>query len=274
VPGTAARSAKSLEGDGYMRLLAYVNIALAAALLGGMVLFQEIGFRIGATAPIGGVSRAGADLIEAGVFGLLGLLLAFQFARAGSRLQYRRTVTADEANAIGTAYLRLDLLTPERQPALRDLFRRYADARIRAWAKVPDLRAVKAEIAAARQLQTEIWSAAVAAVACESSLAAALLLIPALNEMFDVGTAREVAAWTHAPGLVIVFLFVVALLSAVLSGYAMSAAGHRDWLHALVFAAVVTGTVFVILDMEFPGVGLIRVGAADRAMTQARRAMD
>jgi hypothetical protein len=257
-----------------MRLLAYVNLVLAAALLGGMVLFQEIGFRIGRTMAPGEVSQAGADLVEAGVFGLLGLLLAFQFARAGGRLQYRRTVTAEEANAIGTAYLRLDLLTPERQPALRDLFRRYADARIRAWAKVPDLRAVGAELAVARKLQTEIWSAAVAAVACESSLAAVLLLLPALNEMFDVATAREVAARTHAPGLVIVFLFVVALLSAVSAGYAMSAAGRRDWFHVLVFAAVVTGTIFVILDMEFPGVGLIRVGAADRAMTQARQAMD
>jgi hypothetical protein len=257
-----------------MRLLAYMNIGLAVALFGGMVLFQEIGFYIGRTTAMGEVSRAGADLIEAGVFGLLGLLLAFQFGRAGTRLQYRRTVTAQEANAIGTAYLRLDLLSAERQPALRDLFRRYADARIRAWAKVPDLRAVEAELAGARQLQTEIWSAAVTAAAREPSLGAVLLLVPALNEMFDVATAREVAARTHAPGLVIVFLFGVALLSAVLAGYAMSATGRRDWLHAFVFAALVTGTIFVILDMEFPGIGLIRVGAADRAMSQARQAMD
>jgi hypothetical protein len=269
-----SRQNERLEGNGYMRLLTHLNMGLAVALFFGMVLFQEIGFYIGRTTAIGEVSRAGADLVEAGVFGLLGLLLAFQFARAGGRLQYRRVLTAEEANAIGTAYLRLDLLTAERQPALRDLFRRYADARIRAWAKVPDLRAVEVELAVARKLQAEIWSAAAAALAWESSLAAALLLVPALNEMFDVATAREVAARTHAPGLVIVFLFGVALLSAVLSGYAMSAAGHRDWLHALVFAAVVTGTIFVILDMEFPGIGLIRVGAADRAMIQARQAMD
>jgi hypothetical protein len=257
-----------------MHLLRYANIGLATALFLGMVLLQEVGFRLGRAMAVADVFRAGADLIEAAVFGLLGLLLAFQFARAGSRLGYRRGLTVQEANAIGTAYLRLDLLTAERQPALRDLFRRYADARIRAWAKVPNLQAVEAEIAVARKLQTEIWSAAVAAAAWESSLAVALLLVPALNEMFDVATARGVAARTHAPGLVIAFLFSVALLSAALAGYATSAAGRRDWLHALIFAALVTGTIFVILDMEFPGIGLIRVGAADRAMIQARQSMD
>ena len=257
-----------------MHLLWYINIGLAVALFAGMVLLQEIGFRLGRTVKASDTFRASAGLIEAAVFALLGLLLAFQFAGAASRLDHRRGLIVQEANAIGTAYLRLDVLAADRQPALRDLFRRYADARIRVWEKVPDLQAAEAEAAVARQLQTEIWSSAVVASSQEPSITPALLLLPALNEMIDVTTARNVAARTHAPGLVVFLLFSVALLSAMLAGYAMSAANRRNWLHALVFAAVVAITIFVILDLEYPRIGLIRIGAADQSMVEARQAMD
>lgn len=257
-----------------MHLLPYVSMGLAAALFFGMVLLQEIGFRIGRAVKVSDASRAGAGLIEAAVFALLGLLLAFQFAQAGSRLDYRRGLTVREANAIGTAYLRLNLLAADRQPALRDLFRRYADARILVWEKMPDLKAAEAEADVARKLQTEIWSRAVPASLQEPSSAPTMLLVSALNEMIDVTTARDVATRTHAPAVVVFLLFGVALLSALLAGYAMSAANRRNWLHALIFAGVIAITIFVILDLEYPRIGLIRIGAADRAMIEARQAMD
>ncbi len=257
-----------------MHLLWYINIGLAIGLFMGMVLAQEIGFRIGRAMKVPDAFWASASLIEAAVFGLLGLLLAFQFGGAAARLDHRRALIVQEANAIGTAYLRLNLVAPDQQPALRDLFRRYAESRIRVWEKVPDLKAVEAEARAAQKLQTEIWSRAMAATGQESSVVPALLLLPALNEMIDVTTARDVAARTHAPVLVVFLLLSVALLSALLSGYAMSVASRRSWLHPLVFAAVIAITIFVILDLEYPRIGLIRIGAADQAMIEARQAMD
>jgi hypothetical protein len=257
-----------------VHLLHYVNVGLAVALFLGMVLLQEVGFRVGRRTKISDTSRAGTGLIEAAVFALLGLLLAFQFTQAGSRLDYRRGLVVKEANAIGTAYLRLNLLNADRQPHLRDLFRHYTDTRIRVWEKVPDLKAAEAEEAAARQLQSEIWSRAAAAAQAAPTTAPAILLLPALNAMIDVTTSRNVAARTHAPGLVVFLLFNVALLSALLAGYAMSAANRRNWLHVVVFAAVVAITVFVILDLEYPRVGLIRIGAADRALVELRQSMN
>ncbi len=254
--------------------LSYANIEFTAGLFFGMVLLQEIGFRIGRATKVSDASRAGTSLIEAAVFALLGLLLAFQFAQAGSRLDYRRGLTVREANAIGTAYLRLNLLAADRQPALRDLFRRYVEARIRVWEKALDVKAAEAEAAVARKLQTEIWSRAVSASLQEPMPAPTILLVSAINEMIDVTTARRVAARTHAPALIVFLLFGVALLSALLAGYAVSAANRRNWLHTLVFAGVIAITVFVILDLEFPRIGLIRIGAADRAMVEARQAMD
>jgi len=74
-------------------------------------------------------SRAGLGAVEGAVFGLMGLLIAVTFSGAASRFDTRRQLIAEEANAIGTAYLRLDLLADGAQPALRENFRRYADAR-------------------------------------------------------------------------------------------------------------------------------------------------
>ena len=101
--------------------------------------------------------------MDGAVFALLGLLVAFTFSGAASRFDARRHLIVEETNAIGTAYLRLDLLPASAQPALRDLFRRYLDSRLEVYRKLPDLDAAKAELARSTQLQGEIWSQAVAA---------------------------------------------------------------------------------------------------------------
>jgi hypothetical protein len=212
-------------------------------------------------------------VVEAAVFALLGLLLAFQFSAAASRLQMRRELTVREANTIGTAYLRLDLLPAREQPALRDLFRRYADTRIRVWQQVTDADAFATELAATQQLQDDIWSRAVAACRKESDPAGPLLVVPALNDMIDITTSRTVAARTHAPLAVLALLFGVALLSALLAGFAMSVATRRPVLHMILFATVTAVTVYMILDLEFPRIGLIRVGAADQALVEVRQSM-
>jgi hypothetical protein len=81
--------------------------------------------------------------VEGSVFGLLGLLVAFTFSGASSRFDTRRHLIVEETNAIGTAYLRLDVLPSTVQPALRDSFRRYLDSRLAIYRKLPDAAAAK-----------------------------------------------------------------------------------------------------------------------------------
>jgi hypothetical protein len=240
-----------------------------------MLALLEAGRRLGRR-PAGDSDAAptGTGVVEGAVFALLGLLLAFQFGGAAARLDARRQLAVQEANALGTAYLRLDLLAADRQSPLRELFRQYTDARLRALDAMPDLAAVEAEFAVARKLQGEIWSRAVAACQKESGTAATLLLLPALNDMIDVTTSRVVAGRTHASPLVVVFLFGVALTSAGLAGRAMAPAKERPVMHMILFAAVTAATVYVILDMEFPRLGFIRIGAPDQALREARQSMN
>lgn len=251
-------------------------VGASVGLFLGMMALQEVGHRLGrrraAMAPA--ADEPGAGVVDAAVFALLGLLLAFQFAGAAGRLDKRREVAVQEANAIGTAYLRLDLLGAEQQAELRSLFRRYADARIRMWDVLPDVPAAEAENAAAQKLQAEIWSRATAACRSEATTAPALLLLPALNEMIDVTTTREIGARTHVPSVVVGLLFAVALMSALLAGVAMAGRGERNLLHMLVFASVTAILIYAILDLEFPRLGLIQIGPADKALRDVRQMMN
>ena len=109
-------------------------LAISLALFAGMLLCLDLGRRFGihrmAQDPEGAHSGTGA--VDGAVFALLGLLIAFTFSGAAGRFDERRSLIVEETNDIGTAYLRLDLLPAGAQPALRDLFRRYLDASMRA----------------------------------------------------------------------------------------------------------------------------------------------
>jgi hypothetical protein len=251
-----------------------IAVCSALALFAGMLLLLEIGRRIGirraAKDPDG--ARAGAGAVEGAVFGLLGLLIAFTFAGAASRFDARRQLIVEETNDIGTAYLRLDLLPSARQPALREKFRQYVDSRLEVYRKLPDIQAAKAELARATALQGEIWNEAVKA-AGEGPPQATMLLLPALNAMIDITTTRTMAAQMHPPMSIFAMLAGLALVGSLFAGYGMTGGKTRSWIHMIGFAAMMAVTVYVILDIEYPRLGLIRVDAFDQALVELRQSM-
>jgi hypothetical protein len=243
----------------------------------GMLLFLEIGRRVSLRRmkEDSGTAGEGVGAVDGAVFALLGLLLAFTFSGASSRFDVRRQLVVEETNDIGTAYLRLDLLPADAQPALRDSFRRYLDARIEVYRKLPDIAAAKESLAKANALQTEIWrQAVVASRASGAPPAAAMLLLPALNAMIDITTTRTMATQMHPPIVVFVMLFALALAASLLAGYGMTGSKVRSRFHMLGFALVMAVTVFVILDIEYPRLGLIRIDAIDQAMVDLRESMN
>lgn len=91
----------------------------------------------------------------------------------------------------------------------------------------------------------------------------------AINEMTDVSNKKTLAKQTHLSEVVFALLGVAALLSGLAAGFGM-ARGRRNLLSAVVYASIVTITLWVMLDMEYPRSGLIRIGTADRVMTDSR----
>jgi hypothetical protein len=249
---------------------------LAGGLFVGLLVFLELGRRFGARHlardPEG--ARQGIGAIEGAVFGLLGLLIAFTFSGAAERFDHRREQIVQEANAIGTAWLRLDVLPAETQPALRELFRQYVDSRLAAYRKLPDIAAAKAELDQSLALQQQIWSRAVAAAQSSPTPAAATVLLPALNEMIDIVTARTAATIMHPPPAIYGMLFALALLGALFAGAAMAGSRRRSSLHVAGFAAVLAASAYLIFDLEYPRFGLIRIDEADQLLVDVRASFD
>jgi hypothetical protein len=251
------------------------GIFITVLLFGGMLLGMEVGRRMGLrrSRKEPEESKAGGGAVEGTVFALLGLLLAFTFSGAASRFGWRRDLIVEEANAIGTAYLRLDLLPEAEQPALREAFRQYLDARLEALSHVSDESAFEKDRARVNELQAQIWEKAMVAVRLDERPQVAPLVVPALNEMFDISTTRMAAFRTHVPEVILATLFALELLASVLAGYGMGSAKGGQRFHKVIFAAVIAMSTYVIMDLEFPRFGIIRLDAADRVLSDLRESI-
>jgi hypothetical protein len=246
-----------------------LGVGVFALLLVG----RRVGNRRAAADPEG--SHAGLGAVEGAVFGMLGLLIAFTFSGAAGRFDERRILIVTEVNDIGTAWLRLDLLAPDDQAPIRELFRQYVDARLATYINVRSFERMADANADALRHQDAIWKTAVAA-ATRSGVApsASMLLLPALNAMFDTAEMRRRVTTYHPPFVIFFMLATFAMVGALLAGYGMSKGRELSLTHAIGFALVLASTVYVIVDIEYPRLGFIRVDAADQAMVDLRRGMD
>ena len=240
-----------------------------------MLAASEAGWRIGHArlARHSGLAK-GAGSAEAATFALFGLLVAFTFSGAASRFADRRDLVQDETNAIGTAYLRLDLLPSDVQPAVRELFSKYVDTRYEVYRRAYDSAFTESKLAETSALQGAIWDMASGAVQRPGTpTSTPTLLLGALNQMIDITSTRHMATQNHPPLIVFLLLGGFSLMCSLLVGYGTSQNPSRSWLHTLTFAAVVSLTVYVIIDIEFPRFGLIRVDAADEVLLELRESM-
>ena len=252
----------------------YAVLPIVVGLFLAMVVCLEIGYRVGhRRIQRDGAAHEGLGSIEAATFALLGLLLGFAFSGALGRFDNRRNLIVQEVKAIGTAYLRLDLAPTDDQPELRRLFREYLDARVRVYATPTDDEATDRSIATAEGVQRRIWSALMESSQHDANQHVARTIVPAVNEMIDITTVRTVALHTRLPDAILALLLIVALCSAMTAGYAMAKRGHRSILHVILYATSIAMTIYVVLDLEHPRRGLIRLDATDRILEQLRNSI-
>lgn len=249
----------------------YAVLPIVIGLFLAMVVCLEIGYRVGRRRiERDGATHEGLGSIETATFAMLGLLLGFAFSGALGRFDNKRDLIVQEANAIGTAYLRLDLAPTSDQPELRRLFREYLDARISVYGTPQDDEATSRSIAAADAIQQRVWSAVIESANRDTSQNVARMIVPAINDMIDITTVRTVALYTRLPDAILALLLIAALCSAMTAGYAMSRRGQRSILHVMLYATSIAMTIYVVLDLEHPRRGLIRLDATDRILEQLR----
>lgn len=245
--------------------------ALLLCLFAAIVGVQRLGWWWGRSrlSRYGDKANEGLGAFDAAVFGLMGLLLAFTFTGAATRFDHRRDLIVAEVNALGTAWLRMELLPEPARSETRELFREYLDGRIAAFAN-PDVRQARLQLQEhTARLQAKIWLRLTAATRETPTLQQAALL-PPVNEAFDLATTRALATRQHPPLAIYLLLVTMVLISGFLAGFSQAKAARQSWLHMSGFAVTTTLALYLIFDMEYPRVGLIEVTGFDQALTQLR----
>ncbi len=246
-------------------------LLMCGVLFAALLLSLEIGRALGRRR-LGGGGEAGTGAVDGAIYALLGLMLAFTFSGAAQRFDQRRSLMVEEANAIGTAVLRVDIMPPDAQPAMHDAFRRYTESRIHAYAEAGNVGRVREALDVSVGIQKEIWELAIAAGRRPDAQAATnQVLLPALNEMIDITTTRSFAMLLHPPAAIYGLLVALALASSVLAGHGLAATPRRSWLHMVCYAVVMTAAIYIIIDMEHPRLGLIRVDGFEQMLVRVTR---
>lgn len=254
-------------------MLVLLSALFALALFMGTLICLRVGWLVGRGRLRDVDADAGLGTVDASVFGLMGLLLAFTFTTAGARFDHRRDLVVEEVNAIGTAWLRLDLLQPEARDDLKELMRRYVDARIASYAHPANEAATNQAVQRAYEIQNALWTRLIGALQTETALPLVQSVVPAVNEMFDIAQTRILATRQHPPPAVYLMLGLLVLVSSLLAGFGMAKAATQSKLHVLAFAAIVSASIYLILDIEFPRLGFVRVDQFDRALVELRATM-
>ena len=200
--------------------------------------------------------------------GLLAFLLAFTFQMAASRFDVRRQLVVDEANAIGTAYLRAQLLAG-RNGEIQELLRDYLDARLEA----VRTGAIAAGIRQSEALHGELWAEAITVARLDPDSVIASLFIESLNEVIDLHTRRIASGVrTRIPGTIWLGLFTVAGFSLGAMGYQVGLAGSRRSLVIVAVAVTFSTVIWLIADLDRPQEGALKV--SQQALVDARQGME
>lgn len=207
---------------------------------------------------------------EGTVFALFGLLVAFSFSGAYTRFEERKIKIIDEVNAIKTAYLRIDLLKPAVQQNMREEIKHYLDERLATYQRLAEFRGFFEELSHFKTVENQVWLASITATKQTANEATTLLFIDAVNKMLDTANLRIMITRIHPPTQIFVLLIGLGAVSSFLAGFSMARKQHYNSLYSICFVAITAFTLYVIIDLEFPRMGMIRVDAFDQLLLEAR----
>jgi hypothetical protein len=243
---------------------------LFVAIVVVVLLSIEAGFRLGQyrrrrseeekEGPVGAIVAA--------TLGLLGFILAFTFGLAAARFDTRRQLVVEEANAIGTTYLRAGLLPDGRGVKIRQLLQEYVDARLEA-VQTGDIEKV---LRRSDELQRALWKEAEAAGQESPNSIVVGLFIQSLNETIDVHAKRTQAALrSRLPGVLWATLYLVTILTMSGVGYHGGLTKSRRSLVTVVLVMTFSAIMVLVADLDRPQEGFLTI--SQQAMTDVRNSM-
>jgi hypothetical protein len=239
------------------------SFLITGVLLAFTLLATEAGYRMGRRARAAEraeVYRDHVNAVQASLLGVLALLLGFTLSLALQRFDSRSEAVVEEANSIGTTWLRAQLLPASIRRDVSKRIQQYVDLRVRDGVVSLDREAERAELLAQTSaLQAELWDHARRAVEEDPGMTTSGLFIQSLNETIDSLGTREAALRRHVPELVLLLFGGALLIAGSMMGHAAGIAGHRPSLatYSLIFLIFILA--FTIIDLDRPRRGLITI---------------
>lgn len=234
------------------------ELLVALGLIAGVVAAHEIGFRLGS------LRIRSADetfdrqvaLVRASTAALVAFLIGFAFSGAASRFIDRLDIIVKEANALGTAYLRADTIADPQRGELKAALREYTADRVQLLSgKERDQ--IEPLLAKVSGLHGRMWRSAIKATQDNAPLMAVVL--PPINEVIDLHSMHLAMARRHLPLPIMAMLLGTAAIGVGLLGFGNGRVGRRFSLLDSVYGTALVLALFMTIDMDYPGIGIIRV---------------
>jgi len=223
------------------------------------LVFAEIGFRLAVwlqrrdpdsgTTPISGT-------VVGGMLGLMAFLLAFCIGIVINQHNGRKAMVVEEANAVGTAYLRAGFLGDSDRDLSRNLLREYVEIRL---AVADDESVLESTLTRSEEIHGELWSIVEDTVHQGQDSDIMALLVASINDVIDVHSLRLAAVALRLPELLWLVLYAATMLSFLLVGVSSGADGKRDPLAILLFALALVAVLMIIVDLDRPQQGVLTV---------------
>lgn len=232
---------------------------VALLFLGLMAMACEIGYAFGRRSRAEERTKAMVPIIGASILGLLGLLLGFTMSMSVSRYDARRRLVVEEANALMGSYMRTQALPSLEGAELRQLLRQYVDNRVRVSQNALDPKTLPQGKQEDARLQDELWSRAAALAQKNPQSVPAGLLLESLDNAFSLENSRWIGFVAHLPDGVIYVNALMGLVAALMIGYDFGITGHRHALAEILSLIAITMVLTLIVELDHPHSGVIRV---------------
>jgi hypothetical protein len=234
-----------------------IELLIAFGLIAGVIVAHEIGFWLGSLAhSVDEPFDRHFAMVRTSTAALVAFLIGFAFSGAASRFISRQDVIVQEANALGTAYLRADTISEPQRSELKAALKEYTADRITLLSREGRAQ-IEPLLAKVPSLHERMWRSAVKATQCNAPLMA--MILPPINDVIDLHTVHLAMARRHLPIPIMAMLLGMAALGVGLIGFGNGHAGRRFSALDSVYGIALVVALWMTIDLDYPAIGLIRV---------------
>ena len=233
------------------------ELLVAMGLVAGVVAAHEIGFCLGLlTRSVDESFDRQVGLVRASTAALVAFLIGFAFSGAASRFINRQDVIVQEANALGTAYLRADTVAEPQRGELKAVLKDYTTDRVTLLSRAGRDQ-IEPLLARVSGLHERMWRSAINATQGNAPLMTVVL--PPLNEIIDLHSTHLAMARRHLPVPIMAVLLGTAAITVGMIGFGNGRVGRRFPLLDAVYGVALAAALWMTIDLDYPSIGLIRV---------------